>query len=242
VSTAIVLEDVTVAHLGRAVLRDISLQVGAGELLTILGTSGSGKTTLLRAVAGLVRLQQGKVRIGEALASEGERLLLAPEQRDVAVVFQDLALWPHLTVQGNLAFGLSARGVPREERRERIATVLKRVGLDGKESRHPGELSGGERQRVAIARALVLQPAAILLDEPLASLDFLLRRELLQLFRELLGEQGMTALHVTHDPRDARALGGRVALLEEGRLEHVGTLESLAGRGDLPYARELAGT
>jgi iron(III) transport system ATP-binding protein len=239
VSAAIRLDGVTAVRAGREVLRDVSLHVAAGEALAILGASGSGKTTLLRVVAGLLVPAAGTVRVGEAVAAEGGRLLLPPEERGLAMVFQDLALWPHLTVHGNLAFGLAARGVARAERDRRIAAMLGRVGLAGKERRHPGELSGGERQRVAIARALVLEPRAVLLDEPLSNLDVGLRSELLALFRELLREGSTTALHVTHEPREARALGDRVAVLDEGRVVHVGALEDLRLRPELPLARKI---
>ena len=238
-SAAIQLEGVTVLRGGRTVLADVSLRVPAGETLSVLGSSGSGKTTLLRVVAGLVTPQLGAVRIGEALASESGRIVLAPEEREIAMVFQDLALWPHLTVRGNLAFGLDARKVPRAERDARVAAMLSRVGLTGQERRHPGELSGGERQRVAIARALVLEPRAVLLDEPLSNLDVGLKQELLELFRELLRERGTTALYVTHDPREAQALAGRAAVLDGGRIVHVGPLEGLRGRPDLPFARSV---
>lgn len=238
-SAAIQLDGVTVLRTGRPVLADISLRVPAGETLTVLGSSGSGKTTLLRVVAGLVAPRLGAVRVGDALASDGGRIVLPPEEREIAMVFQDLALWPHLTVKGNLAFGLDARNVPRAERDERISAMLSRVGLTGKERRHPGELSGGERQRVAIARALVREPRAVLLDEPLSNLDVILKAELLGLFRELFRERGMTAIHVTHDPREARALAERTALLDAGRIVHLGSLDELRGRDDLPFARRL---
>jgi iron(III) transport system ATP-binding protein len=211
----------------------------AGETLSVLGSSGSGKTTLLRAIAGFMAPQLGVVRIGDALASEGGRLVLAPEERDVAMVFQDLALWPHLTVHGNLAFGLDGKRVARGERDDRIAAMLRRVGLSGKERRHPGELSGGERQRVAIARALVLEPRAVLFDEPLSNLDIGLKQELLALFRELLGERHATTLYVTHDPREAQALGDRTAVLDQGRIVHLGRLDALRSRPDLPLARVI---
>jgi ABC-type Fe3+/spermidine/putrescine transport system ATPase subunit len=143
------------------------------------------------------------------------------------VVFQDLALWPHLSVAGNLAFGLESKGATRREREARIRSILERVGLAGKEHSHPGQLSGGERQRVAIARALVLDPRAVLLDEPLSNLDVGLKRELLSIFRDLLKERGTTALYVTHDLREAAALGDRIAVMEQGRIVQEGTLESL---------------
>lgn len=238
-SAAISTRNVTVGRRGSEVLADVSLDVAAGEVLSVLGHSGSGKTTLLRVIAGLTRPDVGSVRVGDRIVSRDGATVVPPEDRGVAVVFQDLALWPHLTVHGNLAFGLEARGVDRDERTARIAAMLEMVGLSGKAGRHPAELSGGERQRVAIARALVLRPAAILLDEPLANLDLELKRELLALFRRLFGEEGATAIHVTHDPGDAAALGGRVAVLERGRLVHVGSLDELQGRDDLRLAREL---
>ncbi|WP_242333047.1 ABC transporter ATP-binding protein [Anaeromyxobacter sp. SG66] len=238
-STSIELDGVAVLRQGRKVLDEVSLRVPAGAILSVLGSSGSGKTTLLRVVAGFVRPQSGVVRIGDALVSEPGRIVIAPEEREIAMVFQDLALWPHLTVHGNLAFGLAGRNVTRAEREDRIAAILARVGLSAKERRHPGELSGGERQRVAIARALVLDPRAVLLDEPLSNLDVGLKQELLSFFRELLGERKATALYVTHDPREAQALGDHTAVLDEGRIVHLGSLDGLRSRTDLPFARQI---
>ena len=238
-SAAIQLEGVSILRDGRKVLADVSLRVPAGETLSILGSSGSGKTTLLRVVAGFIAPQLGGVRIGDVLVSDRGRIVIAPEERDVAMVFQDLALWPHLTVHGNLVFGLQGKKVPRTERDARVAAILARVGLSGKERRHPGELSGGERQRVAIARALVLDPCAVLFDEPLSNLDLGLKHELLALFRELLGERKATALYVTHDLREAQALSERTAVLDDGRIVHLGSLDELRLRPDLPFARVI---
>ena len=238
-SAAIHLDGVTVLRDGRKVLDDVSMQIAAGETLSVLGSSGSGKTTLLRVVAGFIAPGLGAVSVGEAVASERGRVAIPPEERGIAMVFQDLALWPHLTVHGNLSFGLESGRVPRAERDERIAAMLARVGLAGKARKHPGELSGGERQRVAIARALVADPRAVLLDEPLSNLDVGLKQELLGLFRELLRERGTTALYVTHDPREARALAERTAVLDAGRVVHLGALDELRGRDDLPFARSL---
>ena len=142
-------------------------------------------------------------------------------------MFQDLALWPHLTVYGNLTFGLEAGRLPRAERDARIHGMLGRVSLSGKENRRPGDLSRGERQRVAIARALVLEPQAVLLDEPLSDLDVVLRRDLLSFLRELLKERGVPALYVTHDPREAIAVADRAAILDDGRVIQSGTLDEI---------------
>lgn len=238
-TAAVALESVTLAYGDRKALDGVTLSVASGEVLALLGPSASGKTSLLRAVLGLAVPTSGAVRLGELVASREGRLLLPPEERGLGVVFQDLALWPHLTVEGNLGFGLAARGVPRREAAERIAVMIRRLGLAGTERRHPGELSGGQRQRVAIARALVLEPRAVLLDEPLASLDVDLRRELLALLRELFAENSTTAVHVTHDLREAVAVASRFAVMEEGRIVQQGVLEDLRRAPATPFVRSL---
>jgi ABC-type Fe3+/spermidine/putrescine transport system ATPase subunit len=229
------LRGVTV-ELGARLLDEVTLSVGAGEILIVTGPSGAGKTTLLRAVLGLVAPTAGTVHIRGVPASEAGRILIPPEERNLAVVFQDLALWPHLTVHDNLAFGLASRGVSRGEREPRIREMLRLVGLGDLGKRFPGELSGGERQRVAIARALVVEPDAVLLDEPLANLDVVRKRELLGLFHELLRDRRTTAIYVTHDPREAVALGDRVAILERGRVVQAGTREELREQPTTDFA------
>jgi ABC-type Fe3+/spermidine/putrescine transport system ATPase subunit len=219
---------------GVQILSSLTLEVQEGEVLSLVGPSGSGKTTLLRVILGLVAPDSGLVRLKGVTASVGGKVIMLPEERNLAVVFQDLALWPHLTVDGNLSFGLESRRVPRDERKDRIARILQRVGLAGLEHRYPGQLSGGERQRVAIARALVLDPRAVLLDEPLTNLDVGLKRELLAHFRELFLERRTTALYVTHEPREAIYMGKRLAVMEKGRVIQVGTL------GDLEQADRTA--
>jgi ABC-type Fe3+/spermidine/putrescine transport system ATPase subunit len=239
VSAAIALEAVMLRYGDRGVLHRFTLAVEAGEVVALLGPSGCGKTSILRLVLGFMAPDAGSVRLlGELVSSDG-KILKPPEQRGIAVVFQDLALWPHLTVEGNLAFGLASQAVPRAVRHERIRTMLERVGLSGKEGRYPGELSGGERQRVAIARALVLEPRAVLFDEPLSNLDVSLKRELLAFFRELLIERRTTAIYVTHDLREAAVLGDRIAVMEEGRIIQADTLEALRARPASAFVRGL---
>jgi len=221
------LEDVWLTLGATPVLSGLSLALEPGEVLALLGPSGAGKTTVVRLILGFVAPQRGCVRLNGAVASADGRVLRLPEERNLAVVLQELALWPHLTVAGNLAFGLEARGKPRAVREARIADMTRRVGLAGKEDRRPAQLSGGERQRVAIARALVLDPQAVLFDEPLTNLDVSLRRELLALVRALLKERGVPALYVTHEPREAVYLGDRIAVMGDGRVVQTGTVDAL---------------
>jgi iron(III) transport system ATP-binding protein len=238
-STALALEAVSLVYGGRTALDGVDLRVAPGEVLALLGPSASGKTSVLRVALGFATPRSGIVRLGDRVVSRDGRVLVAPEDRGLGVVFQDLALWPHLTVEGNLAFGLASRGVAKGERAERITAMLRRVGLAGSERRHPGELSGGQRQRVAIARALVLEPRAVLLDEPLANVDVDLRRELLALLRELFGEKGTTVVHVTHDLREAVAVAHRFAVMEAGRIVQQGSLEDLRRAPATPFVGSL---
>jgi iron(III) transport system ATP-binding protein len=238
-TAALAVEGVTLAYRGQKALDGVDLRVAPGEVLGLLGPSASGKTSLLRVLLGFAVPSKGTVQLDERVVSRDGRVLVAPEDRGLAVVFQDLALWPHLTVAGNLAFGLAARGVRAPERGQRIAAMLRRVGLGGTEQRYPGALSGGQRQRVAIARALVMEPRAVLLDEPLANVDVELKRELLDLLRELFRERGTTAVHVTHDLRDAVAVADRLAVVEAGRTVQQGGLEDLRRAPATPFVRAL---
>jgi iron(III) transport system ATP-binding protein len=239
VKSAVAFEGVSLLRGGRSVLADVSLVAGEGEVVAVLGPSGSGKTSLLRTGLGLVAPSSGTVRVGDRVASQDGRVLVPPEERHLSVVFQDLALWPHLTVEGNLGFGLVARRVAKKAARSRTAAMLERVGLGGSGRRFPGELSGGERQRVAIARALVLEPEAVLLDEPLSNVDVDLRQELLTLFRTLFRERQASVLYVTHDLREAEAIADRIAVLEGGRLVQHGTAADLRRQAATPFVEAL---
>jgi iron(III) transport system ATP-binding protein len=209
------------------ILDDMSLCVDPGQVLALLGPSGCGKSTLIRLILGLEVPLSGSIFVHGVEASRDGQLLLRVEQRGVGVVFQDLALWPHLTVCQNLEFGLRASKTDRNIWGARIRRLLESIGLGEKSSRYPGELSGGERQRVAIARTLVLEPNAVLLDEPLANLDVSLKRELIALFRELLRARDTASLYVTHDIREAAAIANRIAVLQEGRVVQAGTLDEI---------------
>src|SRR5581483_1232338 len=197
---------------------EIDLDVDSGEFFTLLGPSGSGKTTTLRIIAGFERPDGGAVRLGGADVTH-----TPPHKRDVNTVFQDYALFPHMTVAENVAYGLKVKGVDRAERTRRVDEVLERVRLDGYGRRKPIQLSGGQRQRVALARAIVNRPQVLLLDEPLGALDLKLRQEMQVFLKTLQRELGMTFLYVTHDQEEALTMSDHVAVFNEGRIEQVGT-------------------
>ena len=206
----------------RTLLQPLSLEVAPGECLALLGPSGCGKSTTLRLVAGLDPLSGGRVLLDGDDISDRE-----PGDRRVAMVFQSYALYPHLSVVDNLALGLKVRGVPTREREQRIAAVLGLLRLESLQQRRPAQLSGGQRQRVALARALLRQPRLMLLDEPMSNLDAQLREELRPELRRLLSGGEQPVLYVTHDQQEAMGLADRVALLEGGVLQQVGTIREL---------------
>jgi iron(III) transport system ATP-binding protein len=197
----------------RRILDAVSFTVSEGSILAVLGPSGCGKTTLLRTLAGLERPDGGEVWLDGRLASSGPRICIEPRDRGIGFVFQDLALWPHMTVFGNLEFGLKARNVSGRERAERIQETLALVGLADRALDHPTSLSGGEQQRVALARALVMRPRILLLDEPLTSLDVERRASLRAEIASLPQRFCLATVYVTHDPNDAAALGASQLLL-----------------------------
>ncbi|BDG29834.1 lipase (plasmid) [Thermus thermophilus] len=210
------------------VLKGVDLTVVPGEIVALLGPSGSGKTTLLRAVAGLLRPTGGRILLGKEVFFDGAKgVFLPPERRNLGLVFQSYALWPHRTVYENVAYGLRLRRVSEEEVRRRVLELLDRLGLTGLERRYPGALSGGQQQRVSLARALAYDPRLLLLDEPLSNLDAKLRDQARVWLRETLKATGKAALFVTHDQAEAMAIADRIALLNEGRMEQVGTPEEL---------------
>ncbi len=228
-------DDVNVRFDGKAALDGVSLDVGDGEVVTVLGPSGSGKSTLLRVIAGLQRPDSGHVLLdGEDLSS------VPPHRRGIGLVFQDHALFHHHDVAGNVAFGLRMRGDAKNEVESRVRELLDLVGLAGFERRSVATLSGGEQQRVALARALAPQPHVLLLDEPLGALDRRLRDRLLEDLARLFEELRVTALYVTHDQAEAFALGDRVAIMRSGRVVQAGSPDGLWARpADEDVARFL---
>jgi thiamine transport system ATP-binding protein len=219
------LEEIGVVIDGRSILDAVSLEVGAGERLALLGPSGSGKSTSLRVAAGLQRPTAGRVLLDGADVTG-----VPPHRRGIGLVFQDAALFPHRDVAGNVGFGPKVRHLPDGDRTARVAEALELVGLAGTERRDVTTLSGGEAQRVALARALAPRPRVILLDEPLGALDGPLRQRLQDDLRELFERLSLTVVHVTHDVGEAFALGDRVAVLREGRVAQVATPEGLWAR------------
>ena len=218
---------------GVEAVRGFNLQVEDGEFVVLLGPSGCGKSTTLRMIAGLEAITSGSLRLDGRLANE-----LEPKERDVAMVFQNYALFPHMSVYDNVAFGLRARKTPKEEVRRRVEEVAKKLELTELLRRKPGALSGGQRQRVALGRAIARRPAVFLMDEPLSNLDarlrLTMRRELALLHREL----GVTTLYVTHDQTEAMTLGDRICLMEDGEIRQVGLPAELY---DHPANRFVAG-
>ena len=218
---AVALRNVTKCFASHRALDDVTLTVAAGESVVILGPSGCGKTTLLRLIAGLEVPDQGEIWLGNVQAAGPRQNLLPPYRREIGFVFQDLALWPHLTVAGNLQFVLDALRIPRVERSRRIDDALKLVRIDRFATRHPHELSGGEQQRVALARALVGSPCLLLLDEPLSSLDAELRAVMRSELARLQRTLALTTVYVTHDPEDAAVLADRVIEMRAGQIVAV---------------------
>jgi len=217
----------------RCLLDALSLSVGAGECLALLGPSGCGKTTTLRLLAGLDPVSSGRILLG------GQDITDQPGgQRQVAMVFQSYALYPHLSVHGNLSLGLRIRGVPLREREQRIASVLELLQLGDLQQRRPAQLSGGQRQRVALARALLRQPRLVLLDEPMSNLDAQLREELRPELRRLLCGGEPPVIYVTHDQQEAMGMADRIALLRDGCLQQLGTARQLY---EQPANRFVAG-
>ena len=225
---------------GPPAVEDLTLGVEAGQILALLGPSGCGKTTTLRLVAGFEAPDEGQVTIAGRLVADGRRGIgVPPEERGVGVVFQDYALFPHLTVEDNVGFGL--RSLPRERRRERVRSVLDLVGLLEFGARYPHELSGGQQQRVAVARALAPAPALVLLDEPFSNLDADLRAAMRDEVEKVLRATGTTAVFVTHDQEEAFTIADVVGVLNRGRLEQLAPPETVYHHPATPFVAEFVG-
>ena len=216
---------------------DVSLAIGEGAFFTLLGPSGCGKTTLLRTLAGFHTPDAGEIRFDGRLVND-----VPPHRRQTGMVFQNYALFPHLSVFDNIAYGLRARKVPRREIEARIGEVIRSVQLEGLEDRAPSRLSGGQQQRVALARALVISPSILLMDEPLSNLDAKLRVSMREEIRRIQQGLKITTVYVTHDQEEAMAVSDRIAILNRGRLEQVGTPAEIYFRPESRFAAEFMGS
>jgi spermidine/putrescine ABC transporter ATP-binding subunit len=232
----IAIRDLTKRFGSLVVVERASFEIAEGELFTLLGPSGCGKTTLLRLIAGFNAPDGGEVRFDDRNVNE-----VAPHLRGIGMVFQNYALWPHMTVTQNVAYGLKLRDTPGAEIEKRVTAALEKVRLAGLGERYPGQLSGGQQQRVALARALVLNPKILLLDEPLSNLDAKVRVQVRQEIRKLQRELGITTVYVTHDQEEALMLSDRIAVFNQGRVFQVGTPRELYQRPTNRFVADFIG-
>lgn len=222
---------------------DVSLDVREGELLVLLGPSGCGKTTLLRCIAGLERPDSGEISIGgQIVYSSGHNVFKAPSQRSLSMIFQSYALWPHMTIFDNIAYPLRSRQAPKAGIRQRVMDALDMVGLASLEKQYPGQISGGQQQRVALARAVVGDVKVILFDEPLSNVDAKVREQLRLELIELQRRLGFTGVYVTHDQTEAMHLAHRIAVLQDGRVEQLGTPDEVYRAPETRYVAEFIGS
>ncbi len=236
-AVSIDIQGVNLSYGSTHVLKDINLSIAAGEFFAFLGPSGCGKTTLLRLIAGFNVAQSGTVRLsGEDISH------LPPWKRDVGMVFQSYALWPHMSVAKNVAFGLEERRLPKAEIAERVDEALDLVGLRAFKDRKPSQLSGGQQQRVALARTIAVRPKVLLLDEPLSNLDAKMRVDVRRELRELQQRLGITTVFVTHDQEEANTIADRIALFDQGRVQQVGTPMELYDRPVNLFVASFLGT
>ena len=224
----ITLENLSLQYSGNTVVKELDLEIADGESLVLLGQSGCGKTSTMRCIAGLEQPSGGRITIGDTVVHDSERRVsVAPYKRNVGMVFQSYAVWPHRTVFENVGFSLKMKKVPKEEATKRVRKALAVVGLSDFETRGASQLSGGQMQRVALARSLVMQPSVLLLDEPLSNLDARLRERLRIELREIQLDLSLTTVYVTHDQIEAFALADRIALMQGGRIVQIGTPQEI---------------
>jgi iron(III) transport system ATP-binding protein len=235
------LRNLTKRYEKTAVVDDVSLRIEHGLLVCLLGPSGCGKTTTLRLIAGFVEPTAGEIVVGDRVLSSARRTL-APEARKMSMIFQSYALWPHMTVADNVAYGLTLRKLPREEIAKRVSAILTTTKLADLAARYPGELSGGQQQRVALARALIVEPETLLLDEPLSNLDANLREEMRFEVRRLHDAYRYTTVYVTHDQSEAMTTADLIAVMNAGKIEQVGAPEDIYARPRSEFVARFIGS
>ena len=239
----LVVENLYLQYGDNPILKGVSMTLRPGEVVALLGASGSGKTTLLRSIAGLEQPSQGRVAIGDTVLFDSAAGIDMPvEKRNLGLVFQSYALWPHKTVFDNVAYGLKLRSTAAADLESRVTQALQNLGLGALAKRLPHQLSGGQQQRVAIARALVYNPPVVLMDEPLSNLDAKLREEARAWLRELIVRLGLSAVVVTHDQTEAMAMADRILLLNTGRIEQEGSPEEMYNRPQSQFTAEFMGS
>ena len=234
--TILSLENIEKNFDGEKVLKNISLDIGRGEFVTLLGSSGCGKTTTIRIVAGLLTPDSGKV-----VLNGKDITMLAPEKRDVNTVFQNYALFPHMNVEKNIGYGLKLKKMPANEIKAEVEKALSLVQLEGFEKRNPSQLSGGQKQRVAIARAIVNKPSVLLLDEPLGALDLMLRRQMQTELKKLQKALGITFIYITHDQEEALNMSSRIVVMRNGNIEQIGTPSEVYDTPKTAFVAEFVG-
>lgn len=234
--TILSLENIEKSFDGEEVLKNISLDIGRGEFVTLLGSSGCGKTTTIRIVAGLLTPDSGKV-----VLNGKDITMLAPEKRDVNTVFQNYALFPHMNVEKNIGYGLKLKKLPAKEIKAEVEKALSLVQLEGFEKRNPSQLSGGQKQRVAIARAIVNKPSVLLLDEPLGALDLMLRRQMQTELKKLQKALGITFIYITHDQEEALNMSSRIVVMRNGNIEQIGTPSEVYDTPKTAFVAEFVG-
>ena len=219
---------------------DVSLRIDHGQLVCLLGPSGCGKTTTLRLIAGFLEPSDGEIRVGDRLVSSKVRTM-PPEQRNMSMIFQSYALWPHMTVTENIVYGLRLRKMDRDTIAKKLAAILSTTKLEALAQRYPGELSGGQQQRVALARALIVEPETLLLDEPLSNLDANLREEMRFEIRRLHDQYRYTTVYVTHDQSEAMTTADLIAVMNGGRIDQLGTPEDIYARPQSEFVARFIG-
>lgn len=221
-SHSVIIKDAVKNYGSFTALKGVNLEIQPGEFFTLLGPSGCGKTTLLRMIAGFNSIDGGAIYFDDKIIND-----LEAHKRDIGMVFQNYAIFPHLTVEENVAYGLKAKKVPKAEIKERVAEALKLVQIENLKDRKPNELSGGQQQRVALARAFVIEPSVLLMDEPLSNLDAKLRVQMRTIIKKLQRRLGITTIYVTHDQEEALAISDRIAVMKDGNIMQVGTPEQI---------------
>ena len=236
----VTIQNITKSFGGNVVLKDFSETIADGEFVTLLGPSGCGKTTMLRIIAGFEKPTEGMLYLGDQLVSGG-KTFLPPEKRKIGMVFQSYAVWPHMNVFDNVAYPLTIQKVPKPEIREEVNRVLEIVHLSQYAQRLPAQLSGGQQQRVALARALVARPGLLLLDEPLSNLDAKLRESMRFEIKEIQTRLGITVVYVTHDQTEAMAMSDRIILINQGKVQQVGTPRDIYNHPANPFVADFLG-